>query len=152
MNIAPVNGDGPTPDQEEMSKTGGPAPRGWLHGFWDCLSDPATCCFGIPLQNLLMKPTAAPASCTGPCAPPSPENPTTVSRMVACSVSPASVVLLPPSAPSIVMKCVRSTTLSACTKARLPAPRNSSTARLTMKSSARKTAMDSSLYYPLRIC
>jgi len=45
MAIAPVNGDGPTPDQEEMSKTGGSAPRGWLHGFWDCFSDPATCCF-----------------------------------------------------------------------------------------------------------
>lgn len=56
MNIAPVHGDGPTPDQEELSKSGGSASRGWLHGFWDCFSDPATCCFSMSLSPLFFFP------------------------------------------------------------------------------------------------
>ena len=47
MNIEATK-NGPTPDQMEMAKSGGASgARGWMHGFWDCFSDPATCCLSI---------------------------------------------------------------------------------------------------------
>src|SRR5271156_804379 len=96
MNIAPVELSGMTPDEQELSK-GGAASRGWLHGFWDCFSDPATCCFStspsLAVHANYLQPTAVLASSMEQSVPHSRASQSRVSRMVPSSASPLSAVL-----------------------------------------------------------
>jgi len=49
MSIEPATQPGqPTPDEIE-AKEHPIVERGWKFGFWDCFSDPATCCLSIHL-------------------------------------------------------------------------------------------------------
>ena len=50
MSIEPATQPGqPTPDEIE-AKEHPIVERGWKFGFWDCFSDPATCCLSIHLN------------------------------------------------------------------------------------------------------